>query len=301
MTSPVIYSKPKFTILDLALVLTMTIWGTHFVVAKAAFDVLPPLTFNFIRFCIGMVAWGIATRVAGQPLTLPLSAWRHIIPSAVIFAAIYQPLLMTGLQGTTVANSVLISTAAPVWMVLFNAMRGAEQVGRRAVFGVLLALSGIVTVVFARYAGQVGVGSATIGGDLLSIAASLVWVGMVLFNQRMLTLYPIMTLNLWTFVGAAFIEFFFALPQMLHLDWSRVQPPVILALFYSGFVAVMGAGIIWNVALKRLGASRTAVYINLQPIIAAVVAILFLGEPLTGWLILGILLVLCGMWLVRRG
>ncbi len=76
---------------------------------------------------------------------------------------------------------------------------------------------------------------------------------------------------------------------------------VIRGIVYSGVISIAGAGTIWSFGIKRLGTSRTALYMSLQPIMAAIIAAIFLGELLTLGLFLGTALVLTGMWLVRRG
>jgi drug/metabolite transporter (DMT)-like permease len=55
--------------------------------------------------------------------------------------------------------------------------------------------------------------------------------------------------------------------------------------------------LLYNYALKYLDASQTANFLNLMPIMGAVIAVLFLGENLTLWQSAGGALVLIGVWI----
>ena len=77
--------------------------------------------------------------------------------------------------------------------------------------------------------------------------------------------------------------------------------PVPALLVASGLLAVSMAYIAWNKGIQKLGATRTAVYTNLVPVLASIIAYLFLGEQL-GWQFwVGMALVLAGVSLTRFG
>ena len=75
----------------------------------------------------------------------------------------------------------------------------------------------------------------------------------------------------------------FAIPAVLRQNWSAVSWKAWGALVYSGTLAIAGAYVIWAMGVKRIGPARTAVFSNLTPIVAFIVAFLILGEPVT-WL-----------------
>jgi drug/metabolite transporter (DMT)-like permease len=110
-----------------------------------------------------------------------------------------------------------------------------------------------------------------------------------------------MSVSFWLLVCGAIFDALIAIPDALSFDWSLLTWEIGLAVLYSGMVAIAVGGTIFNLALKRIGASRTAIFVNLQPIVAAFVAIIFLGEPFTLWLVLGIGLVIIGMMRLRIG
>jgi drug/metabolite transporter (DMT)-like permease len=94
-----------------------------------------------------------------------------------------------------------------------------------------------------------------------------------------------------------------ASPSIVAAAPSMPGLPVLfwVVLVASGLLAVSMAYIAWNKGIQKLGATRTAVYTNLVPVLASIIAYLFLGEQL-GWQFwVGMALVLAGVSLTRFG
>jgi drug/metabolite transporter (DMT)-like permease len=73
-----------------------------------------------------------------------------------------------------------------------------------------------------------------------------------------------------------------------------------IAIVFSGGLSTGLAIAIWNTAVKNVGASNTAVYGNLVPFVALLGGMLFLGETVTGYQLVGGGLIIGGVVLVRR-
>jgi drug/metabolite transporter (DMT)-like permease len=138
-------------------------------------------------------------------------------------------------------------------------------------------------------------------GDLLMIVATIIWALNTVLSYRLLKRYSAIKLNALTMpIGSALI-FLAAAPSLPSSApmLTGVPPLVWLVLVVSGLLALSFAYIAWNEGLQKLGATRTAVYANLVPVIAAFVAFVFLSEPL-GWQFwVGMTLALAGVSLAR--
>jgi drug/metabolite transporter (DMT)-like permease len=71
------------------------------------------------------------------------------------------------------------------------------------------------------------------------------------------------------------------------------------AILYSGLGALVIAYIFWYYGVRKLGPTRTALYGNLQPLIALLVAWLTLGEVPTSWQAVGAATIVSGVLLTR--
>jgi drug/metabolite transporter (DMT)-like permease len=82
-------------------------------------------------------------------------------------------------------------------------------------------------------------------------------------------------------------------------DWGAVGPPVWVSLLYASVISMVVAYLFWYRGLRVLGPTRTAVYSNLQPAIAIIVAWIFLKESPTIWQGVGTGTIMTGIFLTR--
>jgi len=90
-------------------------------------------------------------------------------------------------------------------------------------------------------------------------------------------------------------------PSLLRQNWSAVSPLAWAGLAYSAFLAIALSHSIWNYGVRKIGSTRTAIYSNITPVTALVVAWVALDETPTPGQILGALVIFTGLYLVRHG
>jgi drug/metabolite transporter (DMT)-like permease len=293
----------RFSLLDAALIVTMAFWAGNIVVSKSATDVLPPFAWNAIRFTLSVIGLFTLLRLQRIDLHLPRSEFGPIFVAGLLNYVLYQAAFIIGLHLTTAGNTALIVSIGPVWVVLINAARGQERLTRGALIGVFVALIGVLIVVAGRYAvqGQVSFGRATLAGDALNFGASFFWALGILSARQPLSRNPPLPTTFWMLACGALLQIIIGVPQLIGVDWSTaLTPSLVAALLYSGLLSIAIGTIIFNSAIKRIGAARTAIYSYLQPLMAAGMAIVLLGEPFTLWLVVGGALTFTGLLLVRR-
>jgi drug/metabolite transporter (DMT)-like permease len=140
-------------------------------------------------------------------------------------------------------------------------------------------------------------------GDVLMVVVTMTWALYTVFSQRLLRRYPPVKLNALTMpIGTAALLIVAGPSLAATAPTLPGLPPLFwVVLAGSGLLAVSASYIIWYKGLQKLGATRTAVYSNLVPVLAAIISFLVLGEPL-GWQFwTGMALVLAGVSLTRFG
>jgi drug/metabolite transporter (DMT)-like permease len=90
-----------------------------------------------------------------------------------------------------------------------------------------------------------------------------------------------------------------AAPFMLATSWTRLPVLAWASVTYSGIFALVIAYLFWYNGVRVLGPTRTAMYSNLQPIFALIVAWLVLAEAITPWQVAGAISILTGLVLTR--
>jgi len=139
-------------------------------------------------------------------------------------------------------------------------------------------------------------------GDILAILSAFVWAVYTLIMKK------ISSLNLSTIQFTRKI-FFYGLLLLLpflkifgfHLDLSGFSTlPNLLNIIFLGFFASALCLVTWNYAVSVLGAVNTSVYIYLIPIITIIFSALVLKEKITLVALLGVLLILFGLYISGR-
>jgi len=292
-------SSPDFGATDLLLLLMTVIWGSNFIVIKHSLVDLRPLAFNGLRFAIASVTLLIATFAMGRNLKVSMAdAWR-LFGFGILANAIYQSLFITGLAHTRTGNAALIVATTPLFTAVISRLRGQEYFTSRGVAGLLLAFAGIVLVILSGR-NAVGFGS-TIYGDCLLIVSTLCWSVYTVGAKDLVSRLGAMKATTLMMITGTPVFLLVCAPALLSQQWSAVRPVAWGGLIYSALLAIALAHFIWNYGVRKIGSTRTAIYSNVTPIVAMLVAWPGLGEvPTTGQLV-GASIIFTGLYLVRGG
>jgi drug/metabolite transporter (DMT)-like permease len=213
---------------------------------------------------------------------------------AIIGHAIYQSLFIGGLARTSASSAALIFGGTPALVALASAWLGHERVSARGWAGVAVSMIGVYLVV-----GHGKDPGASLTGDALIVAAMVGWTIYTVGSRPLLDHHsPVLVTSLGIVIGAL-IYSAASLPVVLSVQWSAVRPAVWGAILYSAVFSMVIAYLIWYVAVKRVGSSRTSIYNNVTPIVAMTVAAVSLGEPITLAKLAGAAAVLGGVAVTR--
>ena len=282
---------------DALLLLMALIWGVNFSVVKYATGVFTPLAFSGLR--VGLAAIVLlavaATRKKHRPNRQEVLA---LIALGVLGNGLYQVLFVEGLARTRVGNAALIVAATPAFIAIAGRIRGSERVSRNTVTGIALSLFGVGLVVLgsARKAS----GEATLLGTMLVFGGTLCWTAFTVMLQPYARKLDPIHLSAFTMLGGT-MAMLVATPRALAAtNWALVGLPAWGALLYASVLSMGLAYIFWYRGLRVLGPTRTAMYGNLQPVIAITVAWIFLSETPTLWQGIGTATIMSGLFLTRR-
>ncbi len=293
-------SRPGFGLTDLGLLAMATIWGINYSVVKFGTTQLSPLAYNGLRVVLAAAAlWGIWGVMRSASVTAPPPPIRRrLFALGVLGNGLYQLAFIFGLSGTRVATASLIFASGPAFVALIGRVRGVERIDRIGWLGIALQLVGVACVVISATHDPTRVD--TLQGIGLVLLGALAWaVYTVLLKPLTDEAHPIY-LSAATMTSGAVVLAIMALPDLLRMEWSRVPGTVWGAVAYSGLCALVIAYLFWYTGIQRLGPTRTAMYANLQPIVAFLVAWGTLGEVPTRWQFIGMAAILGGLAVSRR-
>ncbi|HXW96876.1 MAG TPA: DMT family transporter [Gemmatimonadales bacterium] len=259
----------------LGMVLTTLIWGANYTVVKLAIREIPPFPFTAIRFAAGSLVLGAVLALGGRLRRPPPGLLLRLIVLGVTGNTCYQLCFISGLARTSATNSALILGSLPAMVAVSAGVLGLEHHSSRQRWGILFATLGVIAVVLGR---RGPVGGASHLGDGLMLAATGCWTAYSLGMRRLSGRMPPLELTAWTlFTGTPGLVLA-ALPGFVGMQWGAVSTAAWGGVAYSAVLSLTVAYVLWSVGIRALGAGRTAIYSCGVPLVAATIAMLFLGE-----------------------
>ncbi|HKK44572.1 MAG TPA: EamA family transporter [Balneolaceae bacterium] len=288
----------KKTGVELSLLLVVVIWALNFSVVKSALTELDPLSFNGLRFILAaIIVWSVLL-YRGQTFSIPKKDWLPLLGMGLLGNIIYQGLFIVGISYTYAANTAVMLGTTPIWVALFSHFFSLEKMNALKFLGVIFAFCGIIFIVTGGTE-SFSVGSDTFLGDLIVIAAAGVWGGYTILSKVFLKRYsPIQYSAVMATIGAV-VLFLIGLPNILQLHWSEIPATAYGGIFYSGFLSIGIAYLLWNYGVQTVGAVHTSTYQNLVPVLGMIFGVVLLNEQLTILQYLGSGLVISGIVLAR--
>jgi drug/metabolite transporter (DMT)-like permease len=288
----------SFSRLDLLLLLMTLIWGANFSVLKVALEGFPELPFNVVRLTIasGVFLWAIAAgpdRASVRQLTR--RDWVRIVALGLVGHLLYQLCFLAGVARTSVANSSLIFGCTPVAVGILASLAGHERPSMARWAGVALSCAGIYAIVGEG----AGLSTATLRGDALVFAGMCCWSLYSVLGQPLLRRFSALLVTGLSMTAGTTLYALVAVGPMLDVRWSAIAPSTWVLTVGSALLALAFAYIVWYTAVQQIGSSRTAIYSNLTPIVAMVVAAVWLGEPIGIAQVVGASLILGGIFVAR--
>jgi len=276
---------------EIALVLITMVWGSTFIIVKNALDSIGPFVFIATRFWIaglGLLGVGLAGR---RKLTMSWALLREGGLTGVFLALAFATQTI-GLQ-TTEAGKAAFITGLSVVLVPFFAAVGLRRPPARAVFlGVLLATLGLGLMTLNRdltiVTGDVWVLACALGFALHILATGL-------FSSHHATL-PFALMQLFT---VALLNSVAALVLESHV--LLLPLPLLPITLYMGLIATGAIYFTQSWAQQYTTSARTALIFVLEPVFAALFAVVIAAEQLEARQWLGGLLILIGMLVAELG
>lgn len=273
------------------------IWGINFSVIKAGISTLDPMAFNGLRVALAAVVLGaLSYSLRKQQWPSRRDIW-HLLFLGLIGNGLYQLFFILGMDRSRAGIAALIMAAGPAYIAVISHVLGRERLPRMAWMGIALQLLGVAFVVGSAMEVEATT-SALLGAAYIAIG-SVAWaIFSVLLQPYTARAHPIHLSSITMASGAAFL-LVAAMPALSRVDVTAVTMAEWGAVTYAGIGALVIAYLLYYRGVRVLGATRTAMYGNLQPLIALAVAWAMLAERPTAFQLLGAALIMAGLLLTR--
>lgn len=295
---PAVNEKSKA---HLALLGANLFYGAGFTVAKMVMPrLIQPTGFILIRVGVVLCLFWLSYFIGPAFRTkIEKRDWPVLIAGGLFGVALNQLLFFLGLNLTLPIHASLIMMSTPLLITLIAAIVLKEQLRGDKVVGLIVGVSGAILLMSAGK--QITSTGQTAKGDLLVLlnAASYA-IYLVMIRPLMKRYRPIIVIR-WVFLFGFLFVLPFGWSSFNAVDWALFQPGDFAAILFI-VVGCTFFTYLWNVyALRILSSSVAGAYIYLQPLFAAIIAVLFAGEEFTLIKLLSAMLIFTGVYLVNFG
>ncbi len=285
----------------LKLISTMFMWGGTWIAGRiVAQELTAPLAAPAIRFLLaGLALAGFALATEGRiPRPQTGREWGVVTGLAMTGIFIYALCFFYGLKHITAGQGALVVALTPVMVALGAWFLGQERMTPVKLAGIAIACLGCLTVIghgnpLALLHGSVGI------GEWLILGCALSWTAYTFIGrQATKSLSPLAATLHASLIGALLLGITAWLQGGTDLAaWSwRVWASVV-------FLAIGGTALAFTWfadGVRRIGAAKASVFVNLVPVFAVLQAGVLLDERLGLAVLGGGLLVIAGVWLTTH-
>ena len=287
----------KNVLANLAAAVAALCAGTSVVVTRLAVGEIDPIALAFYRYVVAAVCLVPLLPFVWPKVDLLFADIIKIALLGVVFFGFFPWAFSAALQHTSAARGAIGIATIPIQTLIVAALFGREQLTSRKIVSVALAFTGIV-VVFGpeAYGGKV---SSYLMGDGLMLLGAFSAAIYSVFARSVIGKYgPMFVMVLAVVFGVlALLQLALASGRLAH--WPRFSSEGWLAVIFLGTVGAAIQFSLFTWALRWLPPSRAVIYLTLNPITAILLAGVMLGEAITPVLIVGLVLVIAGIFVAN--
>jgi len=280
---------------ELMLLTTVLLWALNLSVAKYILTQgLGPLPYATVRYGLAALIFVVLTLVAERTLHIER---RHlpIIGLATVALSLNQLSFVFALDLTTASTIGLLLGAIPIFTAVLGLVLGTEHPSRR--FWIAAAISAVgVGLVALGTSTDV---SASRAGIVLGLATGATWAVYSVTVAPLMATYSPLRVSAVVIPMAWVLIALVGLRQTEDQDWSLGWEVYGLLVFATLGPLVL-TNVLWFHSIHRIGPAKATLAGNLQPFVAAVLAVILLSEPLSWLQIVGGVLIGVGILFVRR-
>ena len=282
----------------LIMLLPPLFWAGNFIVGKAVSSQHIPIGLSFWRwFLATLIFTPFVLKAIIKEKDIILKHLSKIVILSLLSISAFNSLAYISLQYTSALNATILNSFIPIFILIIVSLFFKEKISKYQIIGIFVSLLGVF-IILSRLDINIIKNISFNRGDLWMLLAALDWAmySILLKYLRPTELKPMTFLGIMMILGTIFlIPLYLANP--FNESMITLNKDVIYALAYIAIFPSIISYLAWNYGLQKIGAALGGQYIHLMPIFGALMAVLFLGEKIELYHILGGIGIGLGLWL----
>jgi drug/metabolite transporter (DMT)-like permease len=283
------------TTVELMLLTTILLWALNLSVTKYILEQgVAPLSYATARYLLAGIIFVVLTLAAERTLRIER---RHV--GVLAFAAVVlwlnQISFVLALDATTASTIGLLIGTIPIFAAIFGLALGRERLTTRFWVAAAISFAGVALVAV----GSAGHVSGGYGGILLGLVTGATWAAYSVAVAPLMETYSPLRVSAVVIPVAWVLIALVGLPDTTSQDWD-LDWTIWVLLVLATLGPLVLTNVLWFHSLHRIGPARATLAANMQPFVAAVLAVILLSESLSALQVLGGVLIAAGILSARR-
>jgi len=319
LTDPLNITRKQEIVSYLLLLATMIIWGGTWplgrwlVSEEVGGETIPPLMIVVIRYFLALICFILILKYKEKTLNWDFvrENWKILTIMGILSVLLYQTGYLLGELFTAASDASIMVATHAIWVVILSRLfLKTEKITWKKASGTLLAFIAVILVV--GFSPNVDVLNRILG-DVLILLAAFAYAVYIVFSRYFMNKTQAnpgshQPSSLWIMTWVSFFGFITTTPVALlvspeflnPLEFMNVPPRIWMGIFYLAFLSTVGAYTFYLEGVKRLNASRAAIFQTLVPLFGVILSALFLHEQFDLFIYpFSLLLVILGIILVN--
>lgn len=276
----------------IAIIITVILWGLSFLSSKVIIREIPPIHTAFIRFFIASIIMLAITYFTGRIVKVKKKDFILFIIGGSLGVTSYFYFENSALKNLNASTVSILLATIPIFSLFMNSIYYKLRISIKQFAGVMLSVIGVYVLVKS----DISKSMPNVKGYLFVTLAALSWVLYSFINSKLTKKYNSFIITTYEMISGTIIMF----PLTFLEGKFVITHPHLIALNFA-YLAIGCSAIgylLYSISLKYIGSTITTTFINLQAVVSCIGAYFILGENITFNMIIGIVIVILGIYIV---
>jgi drug/metabolite transporter (DMT)-like permease len=269
--------------------ITVSAWGSTYVVSKFILGMVPPLTILFLRFLVGAAALSLVLARRGW-VKIERRDFKMIFLLGFVGYFIGVGAQMLGIKYSNASVASLLNAMNPIFIILFAVPLLKEKITVYKLVSVAAAVAGAFIII-----GGVQ-DSGMVTGALMCLLCVLAWSLMSVASKHLSIKYDSLAVTTYAMLVALVFMLPVSLIEIALTPNVRLfEPGPIAAVLYMGCITTALAYVLWNKSISMMEAGLASLFYPVQPMVSVILGTIFLGERMNASFFIGAALIVGGV------
>lgn len=269
-------------------------WAGAFIAGKFSIGEFPVFSLVFFRFLIATIIIFMILIKTEENWKINKQDLKTFLVLGIVGMVGYHVFFFLSLKYTSATNSSLIGATNPIVTTMLACIFLKDKITYKNILGILISLFGVILITTNGNISVLFNMKFNIG-DILMMVAVLCWATYGVLSKKVLEVYSPIKITSYAFLTCVII----LIPLViLEKPWVYMPNTTFngwMSVIYMAIFPSVGGYLIQQMSIKKIGPTKTSLFINLVPVFSMILAFCILGESISIIKIIAGILIICGI------